>query len=172
MIRNVLEKVAVGVVGGLVTSIAIWLFAQTGTFIRTILTPELAGSAIVAFEGECPPDWRPYEKAGGRFIVSVGRNRDKNGDERSFVAGLGTDEGEYLHTLLEAEMPSHTHEFSGQQTKLGSWGLPFIRDKIAVSGVAADLGYFRPEGKISPAGQDAPHNNMPPYFAMQFCTKK
>ena len=49
--------------------------------------------------------WSPF--AQGRTLIGAGTGTDINGTQRSFVGG--STGGEYLHTITQAEMPSHAH---------------------------------------------------------------
>lgn len=85
---------------------------------------------------------------------------------------LGEIGGTETVTLLESEIPSHTHSLmaatlNSQSTtptnnSLGR-GNP-IRVYTA-SGVTANMA----ANTVNPSGQSQPHNNMMPYLAMNFC---
>ena len=49
--------------------------------------------------------WSPF--AQGRTLIGAGTGTDINGTQRSFAGG--STGGEYLHTMTQAEMPSHAH---------------------------------------------------------------
>lgn len=54
--------------------------------------------------------WSPY--AQGRTLVGAGTGTDINGVQRSFAGG--STGGEYVHTLTQAEIPSHAHSIKLQ----------------------------------------------------------
>lgn len=49
--------------------------------------------------------WTPF--AQGRTLIGAGTGTDANGVQRSFAGG--STGGEYVHTLTQAEIPSHAH---------------------------------------------------------------
>ena len=87
---------------------------------------------------------------------------------------LGETGGSETVTLLESEMPSHSHA-------LMSLGAPANRTAPAANTIArasAGNAYFPPAGAplvnmagqaLPPAGGDQPHNNMQPYLTLNFC---
>lgn len=72
---------------------------------------------------------------------------------------LGSTGGESEHTLTVAEMPAHTHNYTP----------PVINVDVEAPGVpdpvAAGLG---PSTATSSTGDGDPHNNLPPYLAIQW----
>ena len=105
----------------------------------------------------CPEGWEPYDGAEGRFILGAGQ-----GPLRGLV-GAGEDGGEEEVTLTVAQMPVHNHETVRRQSESNQ-----TNDFVMASGDAIPL----EEGGVdtSPAGGGRPHNNMPPYIALVFCT--
>ena len=101
--------------------------------------------------------WRPYQPIGGRFVVASGQGRDDRGEVMDFPSG--SEGGEYRHLLTKAEMPEHVHPYN---------------DKHPGS-VRADYGDDEPgerketRRETGPAGENEPHNNIPPYLALNFC---
>lgn len=87
---------------------------------------------------------------------------------------LGETGGSETVTLLESEIPSHTHALQC---------LPAVADAQTPQGnsIARVVGaqpYLPPAGapqvlmadqSIAPAGGDLPHNNMQPYLTLNFC---
>ena len=70
--------------------------------------------------------------------------------------------GESMHTLIEWEMPSHTHKVSS------GWQSSGTTDRITYGSVSGDYynsGYGNVQF-INNTGGDGMHNNMPPYFAV------
>ena len=84
---------------------------------------------------------------------------------------LGETGGSETVTLLESEMPAHSHAYSisGQ---LGIGNTPTSQLLAVGSGInlyapAADLTPMAPEA-LAPAGGDQPHNNLQPYLTFNF----
>lgn len=70
---------------------------------------------------------------------------------------LGSTGGEATHTLIEAEMPSHTHSYT-YSNPTGSTGL-------------YGGSYWGPSsvtGTTGGAGSGDPHNNMQPYYVVNY----
>lgn len=85
---------------------------------------------------------------------------------------LGETAGSETVSLLESEIPSHSHTLRGS-TAAGDdndppgayLGRPAGRN---IYGTAQSLVSMAPEA-LPPAGGDAPHNNMMPYLTFYFC---
>lgn len=75
----------------------------------------------------------------------------------SGTMSLGDTGGVDAHTLLEAELPSHTHTYTPPQLTLD------IRSLGAPTVTAAVIGAPTPTGST---GGDGAHENRPPYYAM------
>jgi len=86
---------------------------------------------------------------------------------------LGETGGTESVTLLESEIPVHTHVLSGEN-ELGEDRVPTGTQALANS-TGGQL--YGPSGNLvpmdfralSPAGGSLPHNNMMPYLTMNFC---
>lgn len=87
---------------------------------------------------------------------------------------LGETGGTETVSLLQSEIPSHSHALMAQNNPLGSTAVPagntFTRpasgnlyDGTSLSNVAMS------DSAITPAGGDQPHNNMMPYLTFYFC---
>ena len=87
---------------------------------------------------------------------------------------LGETGGSETVSLLESEIPSHSHAFSvsqGDATDQSPAG------QLFATGIG--IGTYAPPGNaaqvqlsangIAPAGGDQPHNNMQPYLTLNFC---
>jgi microcystin-dependent protein len=78
-------------------------------------------------------------------------------------------------TLLESDMPSHTHTKQGRTTA-GDLQAPAANRALArsvggfayQSNPAGNLVSMSPNA-VAPAGGSAPHNNLPPYLVLNFC---
>jgi microcystin-dependent protein len=88
---------------------------------------------------------------------------------------LGETGGSETVTLLESEIPSHSHamraadEASTTNTPGGALvGRPFGRGNNVFNASANNLVTMAPES-LAPAGGDQPHNNLQPYLTFYFC---
>ena len=119
--------------------------------------------AVVAFDSaECPSGWREEFRAQGRFIVGTGRHvPDEYGAELPFLE-LGRNGGSRTHRLTEPEMPSHAHTV----TFSTGYDSPHHVDITP-----EEFGRKDARETSSAAGEDMPHNNMPPFLVLQFCRK-
>jgi microcystin-dependent protein len=87
---------------------------------------------------------------------------------------LGETGGSQTVTLLESEIPSHSHNLvaSIRDGGLRSPGGQNLAKGVGVSmyapSASAPLVQFNPN-VVAPAGGDQPHNNMMPYITMNFC---
>jgi len=86
---------------------------------------------------------------------------------------LGEMGGSEFVTLLESEIPSHSHALMASSTT-GSKSLPSGNSLARASGATP---YIPPAGaplvsmafqSLTPAGGDQPHNNMQPYLTLNF----
>lgn len=85
---------------------------------------------------------------------------------------LGEQAGSETVTLLESEIPAHSHAMLGAvppaESNLAT-GFAMTRSANANAyAPAANLVMMAPE-TLSPAGGDQPHNNMQPYLTLNFC---
>ncbi len=88
---------------------------------------------------------------------------------------LGETGGSNTVTLLESEIPSHSHQimtFGAQATAPApapNEGLSRSRGVMAYSTTTtASLVQMSPN-TVAPAGGDQPHNNLQPYLTLNFC---
>ncbi len=86
---------------------------------------------------------------------------------------LGETGGSETVTLLESEIPSHSHALRGSLDD-GDLNIPTPNRTLAKSSQAnaysttATLVGMAPEA-LTPAGGDQPHNNLQPYLTFYFC---
>ena len=87
---------------------------------------------------------------------------------------LGESAGSETVTLLESEMPAHSHALNSQPVP-GDSATPQANAYARVIGATpyrapsgATLVPMAPEA-LAPAGGDAPHNNMMPFLTFYFC---
>lgn len=86
---------------------------------------------------------------------------------------LGETGGSETVTLLETEVPAHSHTLSASAADGTSQSPVGERLASGVGGVAhyaapGNLTQLSPEA-IAPVGGDQPHNNMQPYLTLKFC---
>ena len=88
---------------------------------------------------------------------------------------LGETGGSDTVTLLESEIPAHSHTVGAQTTPLSAVA---VATGATLSRPASGNLYFTPgvptvvtmsDNTIAPAGGDQPHNNMQPYLTLNFC---
>jgi microcystin-dependent protein len=87
---------------------------------------------------------------------------------------LGETGGSETVSLLESEIPSHTHALRASLDD-GDLAMPGPTRTLAKSGgsniystTTSGLNSMAPEG-LAPAGGDQPHNNLQPYLTFYFC---
>lgn len=88
---------------------------------------------------------------------------------------LGEMSGVETITLLQSEIPFHTHTLRAVGTDLGDNRLP--NPNLALAQTGGANGYVVPTPPtvlmapqaLSPAGGSLPHNNMQPYLTLNFC---
>jgi microcystin-dependent protein len=87
---------------------------------------------------------------------------------------LGETGGSETVSLLESEIPAHSHSLMATATT-GTKSLPTGNSLARTSGATP---YLAPAGAqlvamsdqaVAPAGGDQPHNNMQPYLTLNFC---
>jgi microcystin-dependent protein len=88
---------------------------------------------------------------------------------------LGQTGGSETVTLLESEIPSHSHALTAQTdpgiTNVpggGAISAPFGRGNNLFTSTNTPLVAMAPEA-LAPAGGDQPHNNLMPYLTFYFC---
>src|SRR4051812_10360999 len=88
---------------------------------------------------------------------------------------LGETGGSETVTLLESEMPAHSHSLRGFSA-VGNRSTPIANSISRVTGSTPYVpGNPTPalanmsDNAITPAGGDQPHNNMQPYLTLNFC---
>jgi len=85
---------------------------------------------------------------------------------------LGETGGSETVSLLESEIPAHSHGFTASQAD-GISRLPggnLVANMIGVNGYAPPGAIVQmSDNSIAPAGGDQPHNNMQPYLTLNFC---
>ena len=84
---------------------------------------------------------------------------------------LGQQGGSEFITLLESEMPSHTHTFSAteEQANENNPGGNAPAAGVAIWATATSPLTPMAFQTLAPAGGSLPHNNMMPYLVVNFC---
>jgi microcystin-dependent protein len=88
---------------------------------------------------------------------------------------LGEVGGAEFVTVLESEMPIHTHQFGGAADAAGDSQLATGNVWAQVPGRSAVFLYSKPAtgamnpNAMLPAGGSLPHNNLQPYLTLNFC---
>jgi microcystin-dependent protein len=83
---------------------------------------------------------------------------------------LGETGGSEFVTLLESEIPAHSHAMNAVEDD-GAFFTPvnqFLAAGNSMYNVIAPNATMNPQ-MLSPAGGDLPHNNMQPYLTLNFC---
>ena len=106
----------------------------------------------------CIEDTRPAQLFGGTWEQLKDRFLLAAGD--SYAAG--TTGGEAEHTLTEAEMPRHRHDFHASYSDVATGSE--VNGKILAGGDSNT--FLWNFAKTTESGWNAPHNNMPPYLAV------
>ncbi|MEA2490081.1 MAG: hypothetical protein QOH21_1873 [Acidobacteriota bacterium] len=83
---------------------------------------------------------------------------------------LGETGGSETVTLLESEIPAHSHAYSASARAADNLnpGAALFGAGTAMYAPVAGLVSMAPEA-LAPAGGDQPHNNMQPYLTFYFC---
>jgi hypothetical protein len=185
---GVLKAIAGGLVVGFVAAAgAAWGIVKSWPGIWGLMPP----GAVVAFPETCPSGWAEYRRGVGRMIVGAGhayeddRHRhweqtQADGTTKTRMPLTGYDVrqigGEETHILTVRELPAHNHSIStstkadihdglaGGQTDYGI-------DQNYNPNAATTGGFGVLNSTISPTGQNAAHNNVPPYLALYWCAK-
>jgi microcystin-dependent protein len=109
----------------------------------------------------------------GRVPLGTGNSGEAGGTAHT----LGQKGGEEKHTLTDAEMPSHTHDLISTNVPgltAASWG---IINVVHGSGAFNNNfpyqlgGNFVNRSSTGSAGSDSPHNNLPPFLALNHMIK-
>ncbi len=95
----------------------------------------------------------------GRVPIGVGTGTDANSAEDTFT--LGGTEGEYEHTLVTDEMPSHTHSLDQAYSSQGIDGAG--SNYKSLNSLTTDL--------TGSTGGDAAHNNIQPSLGLNYIIK-
>ena len=100
--------------------------------------------------------WERYSQ--GRFLIGYGPGTDWTGTSLTYGT-IGDMGGEYLHTLSAGEMPKHWHTVVPYAATGAAGG---VTDVYVQGGTGAPTYY----GASGNAGNNEPHNNVPPYVVV------
>ena len=126
-------------------------------------------SAILMTTKECSvfgEGWKNYERIGGRFPLATGEGIDARSERQGFKVGY--EGGAYQHKLTELEIPSHKHSYKDHHFNRSGRG----RDMGDRHDHQHEYRIITRTTKPWGGGKDGvhqPHNNMPPYLALNFC---
>lgn len=83
---------------------------------------------------------------------------------------IGEAAGEETITLLQSEMPAHSHSYNGVNDS-GVQANPdgAVPARVGVYNSASATPGMMNAGAIAPTGGSQPHNNMQPYLTLNFC---
>lgn len=117
------------------------------------------GRVIMTFEAEDPNvlySWQTWEHtANGRFLL---------GADSSYA--VGSTGGEATHKLMVEEMPSHIHRLALRGGSNSDGGNAAFADGKVWGQIQGGAWSNYSANKIESTGGDQPHNNMPPYLAV------
>jgi microcystin-dependent protein len=85
---------------------------------------------------------------------------------------LGEMSGSETVTLLESEIPAHTHQLVGEEGDASFFspaGMFVAAGNQMYLGPSPTSNAIMSPSALAPAGGDQPHNNMQPYLALNFC---
>ena len=122
----------------------------------------------MAFETDsCPDGWNSYPDGAGRFLLGAGDSRDIKNTKKYHVTDTG---GLERVVLKRSEMPRHRHEVEGKKVLLVE-----MTGKDTTTGVDNNEAHeefnVRIGVQMGEAGEDQPHENMPPFRVVTFCMK-
>ncbi|WP_310621507.1 phage tail protein [Flexibacterium corallicola] len=121
-----------------------------GAIVAFAKTFEVGGKPQV-----CPPGWSPVDGLAGRMPLGAGAGADLTPRAVGDIPS-----GTETHKLTVNEMPSHTHRYGYSSG---------IRSPKHDDTTASQFGQKDQSPETSATGGSKPHNNMPPYYVVQFC---
>lgn len=128
--------------------------------------------AVIAFDKNCPLGWEPFQLLAGRIPLGAGKGNKDEGSSLLTPRNIGESGGTEKHQLTWAQMPKHHHR--GDRVPWGTlrWKWGGVGEYWAHNEGKDGKGKKVYEKyNTEPAGGNEPHNNMPPYYVMQYCKK-
>ncbi len=170
-----MNKITTGIVVVVVSTVIIAILAGIWRNVSKILETSIAvpSGVVVAFDQAfdptegCPEGWSNFADAQSRVIIGAAFS-DENALELTDYDYRDSG-GEETVTLIENQMPSHSHSVGDLEwghTVDGN-GNPFrlnANDGQPFNGITGRL-------TAAPTGGDEAHENRPPYLALYFCKK-
>ncbi|ANQ21420.1 hypothetical protein BA893_06960 [Vibrio natriegens] len=152
-----MKEIVIAVLAALGTTLVLSLTGVLNAMFNSMVIPT---NTVIAYnDSKCPKGWENFTQAQGRFIIGSGSGSNLE------VKKFGHTGGTEVHTLTVEEMPQHSH--IGKHAEWGSFDWrgggsdPFWNKNKTFS-----------EYETSISGKGRPHNNMPPYIVLTWCTKK
>lgn len=147
-LANAIAGTAINTTGALSGTINCFAQPYGGANATTFNIPDLRGNVLAGADA-----------MGG---TAAGRlNNTSNGGQGTY-GNLGTSGGEQAHTDVQAEMPSHTHQFTNNQSASG----------FGAGNVSGSNGAGTPSPiTTTSAGSGAAHNNVQPTVIVNYIIK-
>jgi hypothetical protein len=148
------------------------------------------GSVIAVAADDCPPPWRMYRQAQGRFLLGAGPGGNRDGDDAWLTPyRAGATGGRAGIALTLADLPPHLHRLSIGKSTSGFGDHPFalggvfdadvgITAPFAVHRYPKSMGREKPVEAMESVGgvvtsdgtvKARRHDNVPPFVALTFC---
>lgn len=129
-----------------------------GSVLKQDAYPDLFAAIGSSFNtgGEAADEFRLPDMR-GRSAIGVGTGSGLS------ARALGDTGGAEEHTLIESELPTHTHALEYESGTADNGSEPQAQVQYAR---AAAPPYFTTTNGMQPVGSDAPHENMPPFLAL------
>lgn len=147
--------------------------ADLGTGFKWKLANARKGQ-IIAFNGECPEGFTPFEDGEGRFLVGVSNSvitnngsTDVNPDGSNVSYSLGDTGGTSFVKLKMENLPSHSHDIPTISTNCSSGTCQGYAN--LKSGTDTYWSSTR-QLQTGATGGDIPAENRPSYYAVNYCT--
>lgn len=152
---------------------------ESGLIARVAALEAVMRGAIIASPEACETlgaGWAPYTAAEGRFLLGTGEFKDGN---KTWDYKPGDTGGGPVVTLREKHLPKHEHiirwgghDFVSLETDPQDEN-PQRKEHFLRSGGDSKPNLGKAHDKLLAMGSndgDQPHENMPPYIAIHFCT--
>lgn len=124
----------------------------------------LDGGVAGAVGAASGPFWEIDTDLSAKFPVGVGTLASGTA-----IAEGGTG-GEENHTLVQAELPDHSHTFTLNRYSLSDSSNPPPNQLLAsnIAPTTPDTPHPTPDVSVTGGGSDEAHNNMPPYYGVYY----